>query len=205
MDFSQIKKELTMYCHMLYERGYVQGSGGNVSCRIAGTDLFAIKKTAVNMRVMTEQDVIIVDGDGNVVEGNGKPSKEVNFHLGVMHLRPEINAVVHAHPNFSIAFANNEIPLPHTTVTSKKIVGYVPFVEAAPSGTKELADYVINGFKENPESIAVLMKEHGVCVGGTSLAHAYNVTDILEQTAMQAYYQCQISKDVEYYKNLKHK
>ena len=202
MDFSKEKRQIVECCHMLYQKGYTQASGGNVSCRIGDTGYFAIKKTAINMGFMTEEDVIIVDENGNVIEGNGMPSKEINFHLGVMKLRPNVNAVVHCHPNFAISFANNELCLPHTTVTSRKVVGYTPWVEVAPAGSKELSDFVVDGFRNNPNSNAILMKQHGVCVGGTSVMHAYNITDLLEQTAKQAYFECQIAKDKEFYKNI---
>lgn len=199
MNYADVRQELTKFCHIIYEKGYTQASGGNLSCRVPGTNYFAIKKTGVNMKVMTEEDVLIIDETGTVVDGVGKPSKEVNFHLGIFALRPEVNAVIHCHPCYSIAFANNELALPHTTVTSRKVVGYVPWVESAPAGSVELRDYVVNGFREHPESKAVLMKEHGICVAGTSLEHAFNVADLVEQTAFQAWLQVSIAKDKAIY------
>lgn len=202
-EYTKVRQELTQFCHMIYEKGYTQASGGNLSCRVPGTPYFAIKKTGVNMRVMTEADVLIIDADGKVIDGDGVPSKEVNFHLGVLAIRPEANAVVHCHPNYAIAFANNEMDLPHTTVTSRKVVGYVPWVESALAGSTELRDIVVEGFRSHPESKAVLMKAHGVCVAGPSLEAAYNVTDLLEQTAKQAYLTVQVAKDKATYAEMK--
>ncbi len=202
MDYGGVRRELTKICHMIYEKGYTQASGGNVSCRVPGTGLFAIKKTGVNMAVMTESDVLIIDKTGAVVDGAGKPSKEVNFHLAIFELRPDANAVIHCHPNYAIAFANNEMNLPHTTVTSRKVVGLVPWIEAAPAGSVELKELVAEGFRTHPESKAILMKQHGVCVAGPSLEAAYNVTDLLEQTACQAYLQAQIAKDPQIYRSM---
>lgn len=202
MEYLAVREELMRFCHLVYERGYTQASGGNLSCRIPGTEYFAIKRTAVNMRLMTSDDVLVIDADGNVIYGEGKPSKEVNFHLAVLKLRPEANAVIHCHPNYSVAFANNNLELPHTTVTSRKVVGRVPVVEVAPAGSKELCEIVEEGFSKHPESKAILMKQHGICVVGATFEQAYNITDLLEQTACQAVLQAQVAKDLELYRQM---
>ncbi|CCQ98071.1 conserved hypothetical protein [[Clostridium] ultunense Esp] len=202
MDYTEVRKEIVKFCHLLYKKGYTQASGGNVSCRVPGTNLFAIKKTAVNMALMTESDVVIVDGNGQVVYGDGKPSKEMGFHLGVLKLRPEVNAFIHCHPNYSIALANNDIELPFTTVTSRKVVGYVPFIESAPAGSDVLKELVINAFRENPESKGILMKEHGICAVGRSLEEAFNITDLIEQTSKQAFIQVQVAANRKLFKKI---
>lgn len=154
------------------------------------------------MALMTESDVVIVDGNGQVVYGDGKPSKEMGFHLGVLKLRPEVNAFIHCHPNYSIALANNDIELPFTTVTSRKVVGYVPFIESAPAGSDVLKELVINAFRENPESKGILMKEHGICAVGRSLEEAFNITDLIEQTSKQAFIQVQVAANRKLFKKI---
>ena len=202
MDFRAVRQEVAEFCHYIYEKGYTQASGGNLSCRVPGTELVAIKKTAVNMRVMTDADVLIVDMEGNVVYGDGKPSKEAGFHLGVLKLRPEMNAFIHCHPNYSIALANNNIELPFTSVTARKVVGHVPFIESAPAGSEDLRRYVIDAFRDHPESKGILMKEHGVCAVGPSLEAAYNVVDLIEQTAKQACIQVQVAVNRDNFREL---
>lgn len=188
MDFTTVKKDLLHVHHKLAAKGYVQATGGNCSARVPdATDLFAIKRTSVNMEAMTLDDILIVDGAGRLVEGEGTPSKEVNFHLGIMALRPEVNAVVHAHPSHAIAFANSLMDLPLVTVTARKVLqGRVPSVGSAPAGSLELRDLVVGGFRDNPDVRAVLMQEHGVCAVGDSPMHAYNAVDLIEATALQA-------------------
>ena len=202
MDYYKQRKEVAMFCNLIYEKGYTQASGGNLSCRVPGTDLFAIKKTGVNMRFTTETDILIVDQDGNVVYGEGKPSKEAGFHLGVYKIRPEVNAFIHCHPNYAIAIANNEMDLPLVTVTARKAVGYVPWIDTALAGSDELRDYVVEGFSKNPDSKAILMKEHGVSVAGPSLEAAFNIVDLIEQTAKQAFIQVMIAQNKEKFQEL---
>ncbi len=200
--YDDIRRELVKFCRIVYEKGYTQASGGNLSCRIPGSDLFAIKRTGVNMRLMTESDVLIIDKNGTVVDGEGKPSKEVNFHLGILSIRPEANAVIHCHPCYAIAFANNELEMPHATVTSRKVVGRVPWIPSAPAGSTELRDYVVTAFLDHPESKAILMKEHGICAVGDSFESAFNIADLVEQTCFQAYLTAQVRKDLEIYKSM---
>lgn len=202
MDFREVRQEVARFCHFIYEKGYTQASGGNLSCRVPGTEFFAIKKTAVNMKVMTEADVVIVDGDGNVVYGDGRPSKEAGFHLGVLKLRPEMNAFIHCHPNYAIAVANNHMALPAVTVTAKKVVGYVPWIPSAPAGSDELREYVIEAFRAHPESKGILMEEHGICTVGATLEAAYNIADLIEQTAKQACIQVQIAQSRDKFREL---
>jgi len=202
MDYNKVQKEVAQFCKLIYEKGYTQASGGNLSCRVPGTNLFAIKKTGVNMSLMTETDVLIVDENGTVIYGDGKPSKEAGFHLGVYKLRPEVNGFIHCHPNYSIALANNEMDLPCTTVTARKVVGYVPWIETALAGSDDLRDYVVEAFRKNPQSKGILMKEHGVCVAGISLEAAYNVVDLIEQTAKQAFVQVMVAQNREKFREL---
>jgi len=202
MDYSIIREEVARFCHVVYEKGDTQASGGNLSCRVPGTNLFAIKRTAVNMRFMTADDVVIVDEELNVVYGEGKPSKEAGFHIGVLKSRPEMNALIHCHPNYAIAIANNKMDLPLTTVTVKKAVGYVPWIETALAGSDELKQYVVDAFVKYPESVGVLMKEHGVCSVGRTLEEAYNKLDLIEQTSKQAVIQVLVAQNRDKFKEL---
>ena len=81
----------------LFERGFTQLSGGNISVRDPQTNLVAIKPSGVAYGVMKPEDIIIVDINGNVVEGSLSPSIETGMHTGVYRNRPDVNAVIHCH------------------------------------------------------------------------------------------------------------
>lgn len=202
MSYEKIKEELAHISRLTYQKGYTQSSGGNISCRVPGTDLFAIKRTAVNMGEMVAADALIVNEHGTIVDGEGTPSKEVNFHIGIMKVRSDVNAVVHCHPCYSIAFANNRINLPHTTVTSKKNIGRVPWVAAASAGSAALKEIVVQGFIDNPGIKAILMEQHGICAVGPTLLNAFNIADLIEGTAKQAYLELQISQNIEFFQKM---
>lgn len=201
--YQQIRQDLVHFCKKIYDKGYTQTSGGNVSCRVPGTDLVAIKKTAISMGEMTEADVLIVDQNANLVDGEGKPSKEVNFHLAILRARPECNAVVHCHPNYATSIANGMIDLPLVTVTARKALGpKVPVVKTALAGTMELCNYVEEAYLANPDIKAILMEEHGICTAGVTLEAAYNLADLLEATAQQAIFTVFVKNNIDSFRNL---
>ena len=203
MEYADIRHELVEVSRMIAGKGYTQASGGNVSCRIPRSGLFAIKRTATNMDRMICDDVLIVDEQGTVVEGEGVPSKEVNFHLGIMKLRQDVGAVVHCHPCFAIGFANCGMEMPHTTVTSRKVVGRIPCVESAPAGSAELCAHVLDAFRADPGIKGILMKQHGICTVGPTLIAAYNIADLVEQTCRQAYIMQKIDENREFFNALR--
>lgn len=202
MNYIEVKKNLVYICNKIQNMGFTQGSGGNISCRVPGTDLAAIKRSGVNMGEMTENEVLIVDFQGNIMEGEGTPSKEVNFHLGLLKMRPEISAVVHCHPNCAIAFANCHLEMPHTTCTSRKYIGRVPWIGYAAPGSAKLKDLVLGAF-EDVDVRAILMDQHGICTVGKTLLEAFNLADIVEQTCKQALFICEIRQNRAFFESMK--
>ncbi|WP_066066934.1 class II aldolase/adducin family protein [Neobacillus soli] len=196
MNINLLKKELQYISHKVYQKGYTQATGGNISVRIPGTDNVLIKRSGISLGEVSREDTLIIDMNGEVIEGQGKPSKEIGFHLGIYKVRPDVNAVVHCHPNYSIGYSILGMDLPLPTVTARKLLGYVPCVEEAPSGSKELANYVKEAFKEYPDIKVTLMKNHGICAVGSTLESAYNIADLTEATAIQAFIASQIKNSV---------
>jgi L-ribulose-5-phosphate 4-epimerase len=187
MHIDLLKKELEYISHKVYQKGFTQATGGNISVRIPETEYVLIKRSGVSLGEVSREDALIVNLEGEVMEGQGKPSKEIGFHLGIYKTRADVNAVVHCHPNYSVGYACLGMELPLHTVTARKLLGYVPCVEEAPSGSADLARYVTEAFEKHRDLKATLMKSHGICAVGTSLEAAYNVTDLLEATAKQAF------------------
>ncbi|MGG3466135.1 class II aldolase/adducin family protein [Neobacillus pocheonensis] len=187
-----LKKELVHISHKVYNRRLTQATGGNISVRVPDREAILIKRSGISLGEVTKEDALLLSMDGDVVEGYGTPSKEFRFHLGIYRTRPDVQAIVHCHPNYAIGFASLGMELPLPTVTAQKILGYVPVAEAAPSGSKELANYVTEVFEKYPNIKAALMKDHGICAIGQSLEAAYNIATLVEDTAKQAFIKMQI-------------
>lgn len=185
MIIELLKKELEHVSHKIYNRRMVAATGGNISVRIPGTDHVLIKRTAISLGEVTAQDVLLVNLDGEVIEGYGTPSKEAGFHLGIYKIRQDVNAVVHCHPPYAVGFANLGLELPTLTVTAQKVLGYVPIAKVAPAGSVELRENVLDVFRKHPDLKVALLERHGICAVGASLEAAYNIADLTEQTAQE--------------------
>ena len=127
----------------MYARGLVASNDGNISCKVSATELWATP-TGVSKGFMTEDMLVKMDINGNVLEGNLKPSSEMKMHLAIYRENPEAIAVTHAHPPVSTAFAVAGEPL-ESPVLQEFIVqiGTVPVAKYAPPGSVELAESVV--------------------------------------------------------------
>jgi L-fuculose-phosphate aldolase len=168
----------------LYERNMNAALGGNVSIRLG--DEIAITPAGINKGFMTEDDVVIVDTEGNKLRGNGKPSSEGKMHYEIYKLRLDVQAIIHAHPPFAVGFAvaHHDLPddmLPEATI----LLGNVPCLPYVTPSTIELACEVAQGLAHRN---AALMANHGAITVGADLEEAYNRMELLEQTCMSVLY-----------------
>ena len=105
-DVKKIAEELVIACKRAYTRGIQTGSGGNVSARVPGKDLMIVKASGSSFIDSTPDGFVITDFDGNLVEGEGKPTREALLHGLLYRICPKVNAVVHTHSPYSIAWAS---------------------------------------------------------------------------------------------------
>lgn len=185
MDIQSFKKELVDYSRKCYERHLICATGGNISCRIPGENAILIKGTGSAFSNMTEEDVIKIDLEGNMLEGKKQFSKEWRFHAGIYKIRPDVNVVIHVHPPYATAVAANHSELPLITNHAKAYLKYVPTIGIASSGSEKLADMVMEEFKD-PERVGILMKEHGIISVGPAFSKAFYLAEMIEDTAIIA-------------------
>ncbi len=177
-------EKLVEIARRLYERNMNAALGGNVSIRQG--DEITITPAGINKGFMTEEDVVVVDLDGNVLRGSHTPSSEGKMHYEVYKLRPDVHAIIHAHPPFAVGFAlaHRELPddiLPEATL----ILGQVPCLPYVTPSTESLAREVARGLAHYD---AAFMANHGAITVGTTLEEAYNKMELLEQTCMSMVY-----------------
>ena len=97
MTVEEIKQEICEVGHRLYDHGFVAANDGNISVKV-GPNEYYCTPTGVSKGSLTPDMIIKIDGEGNKVEGKLNPSSEIKMHLRVYRERPDVNAVVHAHP-----------------------------------------------------------------------------------------------------------
>ncbi|MBE0583836.1 MAG: class II aldolase/adducin family protein [Desulfofustis sp.] len=180
MNDATMIKELIDYSRLLFERKLIHASGGNTSVRRDNT--VWISQTGAELGSLTEDLVVAVDLDGNVVSGRN-PSKEMGMHLAMYRARPEANAVIHAHPTSSIAHStmvkqptNDAVP-PYTAAFYVR-AGRVPMIPYHPSGARSLHEAVVD---LAPRYHALLLRQHGLLVAGSNMAAALGIVEEIEQ------------------------
>jgi len=182
---NSIKKamqELELISKRAYHRGLTSGSGGNISARVEGADQVVIKSSGVSFVDCSEENIILVDLYGNVLEGALKPSKEVKFHCGIYRVRPEVRAVVHTHSPAATAYSVVGKEIPMVTVSAAKGVVRTPVIGYAPPGSDELAELVMECFRDATLK-AALLRNHGVISVAKNLFEALYQAEVVEDTA----------------------
>ena len=169
------RRRLTECCHLLYDRHLTVSAGGNMSVRL-GEDEILITPSGVNKGLISGDDLVKMDMDGNVISG-GKPSIEHKFHIGIYKENPETNAVIHCHPLYCLALAvKGEDIKSCLTPEGVLLLDQVPTVRYETPGSQELVDAVM----EYADAPAMLMAKHGAITQGRTLEEAFNRMEELE-------------------------
>lgn len=167
-------------CRRLYERGLIAGPDGNVSVRLSDGTILVTPSGRSKIDV-TADHLLTVDADGVVVAGAGSASSELKMHLRLYARRPDVNAVVHAHPPAATAFAVAGYSFVAPVLPEVILqMGSVPLVRYATPGTDALAD----GFEPFvADNDAFLMANHGATTLGATIEQAHQRMESLEHAA----------------------
>lgn len=185
-EVTKLRKDLVEVSKKLFNRGLTSGTSGNPSARVPGApNQVLIKATGKCFGDVCEKDYILVDLDGNILDGDARPSKEVHFHCGIYKIRPEVNAIVHGHSAYATAYVTAKGELPVVTAAAEAGLNKVGVVAFATPGSDELAEMVINTFKDMSLKAAVLNR-HGFVTLGQDIFKAYYLADVLEDNAKVA-------------------
>lgn len=185
MSEEALRQEITDICHLIYRKGFVASTDGNVSVRLPDGNVMCTP-TRCNKGFVKPTDLVVIDLKGNKVRGERKQSSEMAMHLQIYEMRPDIQAVVHAHPAGATAFAAAGLPLNKALISEVVLaVGCIPLAEYGTPGTPELTDELrpfISGHD------ALLMSNHGVVTYGKTLEDAFNLMDTVEHFAKISIY-----------------
>jgi L-ribulose-5-phosphate 4-epimerase len=172
MNYSEYKQQVYDTTLSLVDIQLIRLSAGNVSVRLPDGNV-AITPSAILYRKMVPEDIVIVDINGDLIEGDKKPSSEKALHTDIYKARPDVNAVVHAHSVYSIAFSTVEMELPLVCVELFSVGGPVPVMGYYCPGTPEVGKVAAEFFASRPRLKSLLMKNHGMVAVGKNLDDAY--------------------------------
>ncbi len=173
-------EELADYARRLHARGWVANHDGNLTVRLQPGRYLATP-TAMSKAAVTAEEILVVDESGAKISGRGKPFSEIGLHLTVYRNRPDVNAVVHAHPPTATGFAVAGVELGAPAVAEAVVslgagVPTVPFAAPGPSACDALAPFVL-------DHDAVLLAGHGVLAWGADVEQAYLRCELVEHLA----------------------
>src|SRR4051812_22543455 len=159
-------REIERFCHLIYQKQYVAAQDGNISARLADGTIMCTP-TRCNKGFAKAEDMIVIDAKGNKLRGQRKPSSEMAMHLLIYEMRPDIQAVVHAHPAHATAYAAAGISLNKALISEVVLsLGCIPLTAYGTPGTHELTDSLKPYIKDYD---AMLLANHGVVTYGTDL------------------------------------
>ncbi|MCQ2385141.1 MAG: class II aldolase/adducin family protein [Clostridia bacterium] len=185
----EIKKAICEVGHKLYDKGFVAANDGNISVKVNDNEFYCTP-TGVSKGDLTPDMIIRIDGTGKKIEGKLNPSSEIKMHLRVYKERPDVGAVVHAHPPVATAFtvAGVELDqyiLPEAVLT----IGNVPTCEYGTPSTMEIPDSLMPYIQKHD---AFLLKNHGALTVGCDLKKACFTMEEVEFNAKINLYARQI-------------
>lgn len=182
MTYDDVRKQIHEACMVLNDAGLISGSSGNVSVRLEpndGVELFAITPSSIPYRRLQPEQIVIINGDREVVDGNDRPSVEVHLHVATYRARPDVGAVVHSHSVYAsaLAVAGHDLP----PLIDEQIVtlgGGAVCAEWGMSGSEDLANKVVTALDYRR---AAFLRSHGAVGLGKTLEDALEAAFLLER------------------------
>lgn len=179
-SYKSERKDVARFMRRLYKHGLTTTSGGNVSLRLSD-DIILITPSATDKGRMKWKEVAIMNIFGENFTSDLKPSIETAMHLSIYKRKPDVSAIVHAHPVFASLFTAIRAKI-NTNLTSeaKAILGDPLFVKYAVMGSVALADIAAENILK---SDILLLENHGIVTVGSNLLQAYDKMEVLENAA----------------------
>lgn len=182
-DERRLRTQVVEVCRRLHERGLIGAGEGNVSCRL-GTERLLVTPSGLSKGHLSAGDLVVVDLAGKHRKGARRASSELLMHLAAYAARPDVAAVVHAHPLTAVALTVAGLPAPnHLLPEASVVLGEVAVAPFATPGTAELPAALAPLL---PRHDVLLLERHGALALGASLGQAFDRMETLERVARVA-------------------
>ena len=179
MDELQIKEQICDVCHKMWQLGWVAANDGNVSVKLEDGNFLATP-TGISKSFITPEKLVKMNGKGEVLAGleGFKPSSEIKMHLRCYRERPDVRAVVHAHPPTATGYAVAGKSLDEYSMIETVIaIGSIPLTPYGTPSTEEVPEAIAPYL---PEHDVLLLQNHGALAVGADLITAYYRMETLE-------------------------
>jgi L-fuculose-phosphate aldolase len=186
LSYPDMRVEMCTVAKLMWDRRLTNAAGGNFAVRVDANRVL-ISPSMMSERkhcVLTPNDILLIDYDQNILEGEGKLSRESDMHTALLRDFESIGAVIHAHPFYCMSFVAASKPIPSVTEATmgRGDVGCIPWAKAY---TPELAANVQKYYEDRRELVArkpigVILPLHGVVVSGPDIYGAYSMLERIE-------------------------
>ena len=166
-------------CHKTWQLGWVAANDGNLSVLLPDGNIMATP-TGISKSFITPEKLVVIDKEGNVLEaeGNYRPSSEIKMHLRCYKERPDVGAVLHAHPPVATGFAVAHVPLDrYDMIETVAALGSIPITPYGTPSTQEVPDAIAPYLQEHD---AMLLENHGALTVGADALTAYYRMETVE-------------------------
>lgn len=179
MDYMDIREQMCDVCHKMWQLGWVAANDGNVSVKLPDGNFLATP-TGISKSFITPDKLVVIDSEGKVIDGlpGYKPSSEIKMHMRCYRERPDVGAVVHAHPPTATGYAvagksMDEYSMIETVIA----VGSIPLTPYGTPSTEEVPEAITPYLQEHD---VMLLQNHGALTVGCDLITAYYRMETLE-------------------------
>ena len=180
----------------LVRYGLIVWTGGNLSGRVPGADLFVIKPSGVTYDALTAESMVVCDLDGNLVDGDRSPSSDTAAHAYVYRHMPEVGGVVHTHSTYATAWAARGEPVPCVlTMMADEFGGDIPIGPFALIGDDSIGQGIVETLRGS-RSRAVLMRNHGPFTIGKDGTDAVKAAVMVEEVARTVHISRQLGEPI---------
>lgn len=181
----ELKQKVLATAKKAYAEKLMAGTSGNLSIYCPETEKMAITPSSYDYTIMEEKDIVVIDLEGNILEGCHKPSSEWRMHAEIYKHLPHVKAIVHTHSPYATSFAVNHQEIPVV------LIEMVPFikgkVEVSPYATQGSAQVGLNAVPILKLKNACLMANHGVIAVGETMESAY-INGVYVEDAAKIYH-----------------
>ncbi len=179
---TEIRAQVIQVCHMVWQRGFVAANDGNISARLDGERVLCTP-SGYSKGILQPEHLVVIDMEGRPLEaGPGlRPSSEILLHLEAYRQRPDVRAVVHAHPPTAIALSVLDIPIGGCLIPDAILaLGRIPYTEYATPASAAGAQVIREPIQRYD---ALVLRRHGSVTVGISPLEAYLRLEKVEQIA----------------------
>lgn len=179
----QLKNEILACARRAYAIGLQTGNGGNLSARLAGTEQVIIKGSGTSFGECTMDNLVTVNLDGEIINGAGKPSREIRTHLAIYRLRPDVRGIFHSHSPWAIAYAEDVDEIQPLALHARSKLGVIPVLNVDGHADQAVEQAVTALLKANAGLKAFVQAKHGIFALAQTITLAEHHAELVEETA----------------------